>query len=264
MASRPKKRAGARKTAAKRKPPLRRTARKARPRHTRRQIPHLHPLRRLWRWFRRLTLLVIGLVLTWISAYAVFDPPFTPYLLAEKARLGDIDQQWVPLEEISPHMARAVVAAEDVNFCSHFGFDMAAIRAAVEGGGARGGSTITQQVVKNAYLWQGRSWLRKALEAILTPVVEAVWTKRRIVEVYLNIAEFDEGIFGVEAAARHYFDKGPENLTAHQAALLATVLPNPKVRSAARPTNFLRARAASIEDGAATILADGRAGCFED
>ncbi len=211
-----------------------------------------------------MALVTIAVMLLWISAYAVFDPPTTPYILAEKSRLGEVDREWVPLEEISPHMARSVVAAEDANFCIHWGFDMAAIRAAMEGGGTRGGSTITQQVVKNAYLWQGRSWLRKALEALITPVVEAVWTKRRIVEVYLNIAEFDQGVFGVEAAARHYFDKGPEELSATQAALLASVLPNPKARSASQPSQAQRGRAASISDGAATILADGRAACFED
>ncbi len=226
--------------------------------------PSVNPLRWLWRWLRWLGLMVIALMLLWISAYVVFNPPTTPYILSEKARLGYIDQQWVPLEEISPYMARAVVAAEDANFCSHFGFDMAAIRAALEEGNGRGGSTITQQVVKNVYLWHGRSWLRKALEATVTPMVEAVWSKRRIIEIYLNIAEFDEGVFGIEAAARHYFDRGPEALTPRQAALLASVLPNPKARSASHPSQSQRRRAASIEAGAATILADGRSACFED
>jgi monofunctional biosynthetic peptidoglycan transglycosylase len=216
------------------------------------------------RWLRRVALLGFGLGMMWISAYAVFAPPTTPYIVMETMRLGDVDRQWVPLEEISPHLLRAVVAAEDANFCAHWGFDMAAIRAAIADGGARGGSTISQQLVKNAYLWQGRSWLRKALEALMTPAVEAVWSKRRILEVYLNIIEFDEGVFGVEAAARHYFDKGPENLSAMQAALLAGVLPNPKRRNAGAPGPTLRRRAAGIVDGAATIAADGRAACFED
>lgn len=205
----------------------------------------------------------IGVLLVWVSAYAVLNPPTTAYILAEKSRLGEIDHEWVPLKEISPFIARSVVAAEDANFCNHWGFDMAAIRAAISDGGTRGGSTISQQVVKNAYLWQGRSWLRKALEAIITPIVEAVWSKRRIIEVYLNIVEFDEGVFGVEAAARHYFNTGPENLTAGQAALLASVLPNPKGRSATHPNQALRSRAAKIMDGSATILADGRVSCFE-
>ncbi|MEM9344783.1 MAG: transglycosylase domain-containing protein, partial [Pseudomonadota bacterium] len=119
------------------------------------------------------------------------------------------------------------------------------------------------QVVKNVYLWQGRSWLRKALEAVLTPAVELVWTKRRIVEVYLNVAEFDEGVFGVEAAARHYFGVSAADLSATQAARLAAILPDPKGRSASQPSQFVRKRSAQIVDGAATIRADGRAKCFE-
>jgi monofunctional biosynthetic peptidoglycan transglycosylase len=117
--------------------------------------------------------------------------------------------------------------------------------------------------VKNVFLWQGRSWPRKALEALLTPVVEAVWSKERILEVYLNVAEFDEGVFGVEAAAMHYFGKGAGRLTAREAALLAAVLPNPKARSARNPSAFVERRARSIADGAATIAADGRADCFQ-
>ncbi len=177
--------------------------------------------------------------------------------------MGGVDQQWVDWEEISPVMARSVVAAEDANYCLHWGFDMAAIRQALDKGGKRGASTISQQVVKNVYLWQGRSWFRKALESVMTPVLEAGWTKRRILEVYLNVAEFDEGVFGVEAAARNYFRVGPKKLTPIQAARLAAVLPNPKDRSASNPTPFLRKRSGSIKDGAATILADGRAACFE-
>ena len=155
------------------------------------------------------------------------------------------------------------MAAEDANFCNHWGFDMGAIRAAINEGGGRGASTISQQVVKNAYLWQGRSWTRKALEAVMTPVLEAVWTKRRILEVYLNVAEFDEGVFGVDAAARHYFGVGPEDLSAQQAARLAAVLPNPKGRSASNPSAYLRKRTTAIISGAATIRADGRSACFE-
>jgi monofunctional biosynthetic peptidoglycan transglycosylase len=168
------------------------------------------------------------------------------------------------MDEIAPVMARSVVAAEDANFCNHWGFDMSAIRDAIEDGGNRGASTLSQQVVKNVYLWQGRNWTRKALEALMTPLVEAAWSKRRIVEVYLNVAEFDEGIFGVEAAARTYFGTTPEDLTAREAALLAALLPNPKERDAANPSQFVARRASQIADGAATIARDGRAACFED
>ena len=184
-------------------------------------------------------------------------------MFSEGRRVGGVAQEWVAIEDIAPVMARSVVAAEDANFCLHWGLDVNAIRAALDEGGARGGSTITQQVVKNVYLWQGRSWLRKALEAGMTPVVEAVWSKQRILEVYLNVAEFDEGVFGIEAAAVHYFGVRAADLSAVQAARLAAILPDPKGRSASQPSRYVRNRAAGIVDGAATILADGRAACFE-
>lgn len=222
------------------------------------------PLRWIGRWLRRMFVIAISAILLWISAYAFIDPPTTPYMLSEKMRLGGIDQQWIPLSEVSPYVPLAVVAAEDANFCLHWGFDMAAIRAAMADGASRGGSTISQQVVKNVFLWQGRSWPRKALEALITPLVELIWTKRRILEVYLNVVEFDEGIFGIEAAARHYYDTGPEMLTLRQGALLAALLPNPKRRSASQPGQAMVKRARMIEDGAATISADGRARCFQD
>jgi len=167
------------------------------------------------------------------------------------------------MEHIAPVMARSAVAAEDANFCNHWGFDVEAIKAALAEGGSRGASTISQQVVKNVYLWHGRTWSRKALEAVITPAMEAVWPKRRILEVYLNVAEFDEGVFGVEAAARHYFGVGPGQLSATQAARLAAILPNPKERSASNPSASVRRRAAQIRDGAATIERDGRADCFQ-
>lgn len=182
----------------------------------------------------------------------------------EAFRLSEIRHQWVPLNDVAPVMARSLVAAEDANFCLHWGFDMNAIRDALEDGSGRGASTLSQQVVKNVYLWHGRSWTRKALEAALTPVVELFWSKRRIIEVYLNVAEFDEGIFGIDAAARHYFDVAPDALSDVQAARLAAILPNPKGRSASQPSGATRKRAAGIMDGAATIRRDGRAACFED
>lgn len=223
-----------------------------------------HPIRWARRWLRRLVVAILAIMALAVAAYAVLNPFTTPYMIAEKMRLGYVDHQWVDMDEIAPVMARAVVAAEDANYCLHWGFDMGAIRAALDDGAARGASTISQQVVKNTYLWQGRSWPRKALEAVLTPAVELVWTKRRIIEVYLNVVEFDEGVFGVEAASRHYFGVGPGKLTPRQAARLAAVLPNPKERSASRPSTALQKRAARIADGAATIRRDGRADCFED
>ena len=220
--------------------------------------------RRFFRRLRRNLLILVALILVWLVAYSAVPVPATPYMIAERFRQGSLDYQWVGEAAIAPVMYRSVVAAEDANFCTHWGFDLAAIREAIDGGANRGASTISQQVVKNAYLWQGRSWLRKALEALGTPLIEATWSKRRILTVYLNIAEFDTGVFGVEAASRHYFGVGPESLTADQAARLAAVLPNPKERDADQASPFVRRRAAQIADGAATIARDGRAACFED
>jgi monofunctional biosynthetic peptidoglycan transglycosylase len=222
-----------------------------------------NPLRWLMGWVLKLTLLAIVVVGLLILTFRVFNPPTTYYMFTEKQRLGSIDQVWTPANAIAPVMFRSVVAAEDANFCSHWGFDVAALKAAIEAGGTRGASTISQQVVKNVFLWHGRSYTRKALEALITPAMEAMWPKRRILEVYLNVAEFDEGVFGVEAAARHYFGVSPDALSATQAARLAAILPAPKSRSASNPTSYIRKRSAQIRDGAATIQRDGRAACFE-
>lgn len=219
--------------------------------------------RRLRRWLVRGFFGVVALVAVAICAYAVVNPPTTPYMFGEGRRLGGVEQIWVPIEQIAPVMARSAVAAEDANFCDHWGLDLTAIRAALDAGSNRGASTISQQVVKNVYLWQGRSWLRKAIEAGLTPVMEAVWSKRRILEVYLNVAEFAEGVFGVEAGAQHYFGVSAADLTATQAARLAAILPNPQEWSASNPSDHVRRRASQIADGAATIAADGRAACFQ-
>lgn len=217
------------------------------------------------RWVLRFVLITVVLLLLWVLLYAWYNPSKTPYMRSEALRIGaDVDHEWVPMEQIAPVMARSVVAAEDANYCNHWGFDMSAIRAAVDSGGGRGASTLSQQVVKNVFLWHGRSYVRKALEAGITPIMEMMWSKRRILEIYLNIAEFDEGVFGVEAAARHYFGVGPEQLSALQAARLAAILPSPKTRSASKPSKYVRKRSSQIIDGAATIRRDGRADCFQD
>ncbi len=221
------------------------------------------PVRRALRWLGR-GLLALAAVLTFlVLLYAVVPPPTTLYILQERWRLGSVERDWVSGDQIAPVMFRSVVAAEDANFCLHWGFDMAAIREAVAEGGTRGASTLSQQVVKNVFLWHGRNWARKAMEAAITPVMELVWTKRRILVVYLNVAEFGEGVFGVEAAARHYFGVSAAELTAVQAARLAAVLPDPKGRNAADPSRFVRNRARAIMGGAETIAVDGRAACFE-
>jgi monofunctional biosynthetic peptidoglycan transglycosylase len=232
---------------------------KAKPKSKKRR----NPLRWLiWQGFRVIcAAFVFAMVL--IVVGAVVNPPTTIYMSQESRRLGGVDHEWVSIDEIAPVMARSVVAAEDANFCEHWGFDLKAIKTAIAAGGARGASTISQQTVKNVFLWHGRNYTRKALEALMTPLVETIWSKRRIIEVYLNVAEFDEGVFGVEAASRHYFGVGPEALSPTQAARLAAILPSPKTRSASTPTDFIRKRTSQIIDGAATIRADGRAACFE-
>ncbi|WP_369908013.1 monofunctional biosynthetic peptidoglycan transglycosylase [Tropicimonas sp. IMCC34043] len=224
--------------------------------------------RSLWRrgrkWALRLALAPVVLLLLLIVAYRWVNPPITHTIWADGRRLGGVEQQWVPFEQMGRDVPLAFVAAEDANFCLHWGFDMGAIRTALDDGARRGASTITQQTVKNVFLWQGRSWIRKALETVITPVVELVWPKRRILEIYLNVAEMDRAVFGIEAAAQTYFGVPPAELTLVEAARIAAVLPDPKGRDAARPTAWLRKRTAAIADGARTIAADGRNACFKD
>lgn len=239
-------------------PPSRRRARKSPPPSTGLQRWGQKLRRRLIRGAGALVLLMLG----WVVAYGFVPVPTTAHILGESRRLGGVERDWVQIEEISIHLQRSVVAAEDANFCLHWGFDMAAIRDAIADGGTRGASTISQQTVKNTFLWHGRSWVRKALEAAITPVMELIWPKARVLEVYLNVAEFGEGIFGAEAAARHHFGTSAADLTPRQAALLAAVLPNPIERNAAVPSAFVDRRARAIADGAATIAADGRDRCF--
>lgn len=219
-------------------------------------------LLRLLRWPLRWLAYGLTAILLWVAAYAVINPPGGFYMLSEWIRLGGIERDWADLDEISPHLGRAVMAAEDARFCEHWGFDLEAIGEALEARGrgrVRGASTISQQVAKNVFLWHGRSWLRKGLEAGFTVLIEALWTKRRILEVYLNIAEFGEGVFGAEAAARHYFGRPASELTLSQAARLAAVLPSPKKRDPRGGT--VARRAGAIAEGARTLEASGRDGC---
>ncbi len=219
--------------------------------------------RRSLRFLARALLVGAAVFLLLVVLYTLINPRLTPYILAERFRQGGVERTWVAIGDMAPAAARSFVAAEDANFCNHWGFDVKAIRKAVEEGEGRGASTISQQVTKNVFLWQGRSWLRKALESVMTPVVELVWTKRRILEVYLNVAETGPGLFGVDAAAEHYFGVPASDLSADQAARIAAILPDPKGRNPAKNTGYMRRRAAQIRSGAETIAADGRAACFE-
>lgn len=212
------------------------------------------PLRRVLIWLRWLALRFLALMAALVMFYALVNPP-TTWTVASEATAP---RAWVDIEDIAPVLRRSVVAAEDANFCLHWGFDMAEIRKVVASGSSRGASTLTQQTAKNVFLWQGRSWTRKVLETAFTPMIEAFWSKRRILEVYLNVVEFGPGIFGIGAAAREYFGTTPDRLTPVQAARLAAVLPAPKTRS---PGGASR-RSRAIADGAATIERDGRADCL--
>jgi monofunctional glycosyltransferase len=206
-------------------------------------------LRRVLRWVLGAALVAAVVLVGWITLYRWVDPPGGIYMWQEARRLGAVTHEWRPLSEISPQLARSVVAAEDANFCRHTGFDLAAIRAALDAGAGRGASTLTQQVVKNVFLWHGRSWVRKALEAAITPVVELIWGKRRILEVYLNIAEFDTGRFGAQAGAQGYFGRDATALDCQTGSAhggCAALAPNPQCRPAHRipqpPRPFDRGR----------------------
>jgi monofunctional biosynthetic peptidoglycan transglycosylase len=182
--------------------------------------------------------------------YRFVPPPFTPLMLIRMGEGEELHKEWQPLADIATSLAEAVVAAEDNRFCEHWGFDWPALKGEIEawraGEHARGASTITMQTAKNLFLWPDRSLLRKLLEAPLTPQIEVLWPKRRIIEVYLNIVEFGPGIYGAEAAAQSYFKKSAADLTSREAALLAAVLPSPRTSSPARPSEWLESRARTI------------------
>lgn len=196
-----------------------------------------------------------------VVALRFINPPMNFYQWQESRRLGAIEREWVALYALPDHIALSAAAAEDANFCVHHGFDFAAIRAAIEAGAKRGGSTISQQTAKNVFLWQKRSWIRKGMEAGFTGLIELYWPKKRIMEIYLNVAEFDTGVFGIEAAAYHHFGLPAAELSRNQVARLMAVLPDPKGRSAVAPSGAMQRRAAQIARGAETLAEDGRGAC---
>jgi len=214
-----------------------------------------------------ITLLILAAVpFVGVLVHAVIPPPMT-LLMAEQAIKGHgLDYRWRGLNDISPNLVRAVIASEDSTFCAHSGFDFEAIEKALEankrGGRIRGGSTISQQTAKNVFLWPGRDWVRKGLEAGYTVLIEAVWTKRRIAEVYLNVAEWAPGVYGAEAAARHWFDKSAAALTPREAARLAAILPSPRRYNASSPGPYVRRRAARVQAAARVVANEGLAACI--
>jgi monofunctional biosynthetic peptidoglycan transglycosylase len=201
--------------------------------------------RRALRWtIRILVIFVIGSIL-WVGIYRFVPPPVTATMLANAMDGRGITKDWMSLDDMSPNMPRAAIAAEDGNFCTHHGFDFKAIQKAMESNfqgdrRIRGGSTISQQTAKNAFLWQNGGYFRKGLEAWFTVLIELLWPKRRIMEVYLNIAETGIGTYGANAGAMRYFHHDASRLTRAEAARIAAVLPLPKKREAISPTGFTR------------------------
>ena len=221
------------------------------------------PAGRLLRFVGRALLAALALAVLLVAVFRFVDPPLTYLMAREWWRLGAIERDWVGLDDMAVYLSLSAAAAEDANFCRHRGFDLEGIRAALaDDSRLRGGSSISQQVAKNVFLWPGRSWLRKGLEAGFTLLIEGLWSKRRIMEVYLNVAESGEGVFGAEAAARHYWGISAAELGPQRSARLMAVLPDPRRRSPVSGTAFIARRGAQIERGAATIRADGRGACF--
>jgi monofunctional glycosyltransferase len=191
------------------------------------------PLLRIWRFLKRGFILLFLLQLFYIIILKWVDPPITITQFNSLIYGHGLKRDYVKWKDISPNMRLAVIAAEDQLFADHNGFDWKSIRKAMrynqkKPGRVRGASTISQQVAKNVFLWQGRSWLRKALEAYFTFMIETLWGKKRILEVYLNVIETGEGVFGVEMAARKYFNKPAKALTRQEASMIAATLPNPR------------------------------------
>ncbi len=208
-------------------------------------------------------LLLACAVLASILLFRFVNPPITAVMLADKLSGATLKRQWVPLEDISPNLRIAVVASEDGNFCRHWGVDWGAVREAVEQAkswrGLRGASTISMQTAKNLYLWEDRNYVRKALEVPLSYAMTALWPKDRMLEVYLNIAQWGPGLYGAAAASRHYFRKPASQLTRRESVLLAAALPNPLARNPAKPSRTLLVVANAVERRLPLIAK--RAGC---
>lgn len=215
------------------------------------------------RLLRRILLIGLGVPLGLLALFRFVPPPVTPLMLIRLVQGYGIEKDWRPLTAISPELQKAVMAAEDAKFCHHHGFDWAAIDNAVDvyedGGHMLGASTISMQTAKNLFLWPGRDFLRKGVEAVLTAMMEALWPKRRIMEIYLNIIEFGPGIYGAEAAARHYYHKPASQLTRFEAASLAAVLPSPLKRDPTDPDDYVASYRSTISARMAEVpVKDGR------
>ncbi len=214
-----------------------------------------------------LTLIVVLALFPFVGValFAIVPPTPTILMLRQVVRGEGLDYQWRGLNDISPNLVNAVIASEDARFCSHNGFDMEAIQKALDhnadGGRVRGGSTISQQTAKNVFLWPSRDWVRKGLEAGYTVLIETFWGKRRIMEVYLNVVEWAPGVYGAQAASRHWFNKNARDLTPREAARLAAILPAPRRYQAADPGPYVRRRGARVQAAMGTVRGQGLSAC---
>ncbi len=218
-------------------------------------------------WLGRAIVFFVGGSVLWVLIYKWVPPPVTFTMLGGAVQGHGIEKDWTALSRIDANMARAAIAAEDARFCEHHGFDGEAIRKAFErnrdGGRIRGGSTISQQAAKNAFLWQGGGYFRKALEAWFTVLIEGIWGKQRIMEVYLNLAETGIGTYGVEAGSQRYFHHSAARLSPIEAARMAAVLPLPKKRNAVVPKGYVRRYGNSIAARAGVVRRGGMDACLK-
>jgi monofunctional biosynthetic peptidoglycan transglycosylase len=232
------------------------------------------PAKRGGRWWRLvrnalaalLALLILGPIVA-VTIYRFVGPPVTILMLERVFQGQGIDHHWRPLAQMSPALPRAAIAAEDARFCEHHGFDFGAIEKALKHDDRhpdrlRGGSTISQQTAKNVFLWPARSWVRKGFETYFTVLIEAIWGKRRIMEVYLNTVEMGPGVYGVEAAAERYFHTNAKDVTPFEAARLVAILPSPLKWQAVDPGPYVRRRSGRIDAGEGTVRRDGGATCI--
>lgn len=207
----------------------------------------------------------VVVTVAWVGLYRFVPPPFTFTMMGDLLSGHTVTKDWMPLSEMDPDMARAAIAGEDSGFCSHSGFDFKAIAGAAarnaQGGRIRGGSTISQQTAKNAFLFQGGGYVRKAFEAYFTVLIETLWPKRRIMEVYLNIAETGIGTYGANAGAIRYFNHDASRLSATEAGRIAAVLPLPKKRAAIAPRGFVRRHGNTLSRRVSTVRTQGLDGC---
>jgi monofunctional biosynthetic peptidoglycan transglycosylase len=248
-------------------------SKRAAPKSRRRKLPSDRTIAgafaaRIFKWVYRVVAAFALVSVTLVVIYRYVDPPVTPLMLIRPLeRLGEgdltgVSKQWIDIDRIDPDVARSVIAAEDARFFEHGGIDWKAVEEAqkrndrYDGRKVYGGSTISMQTAKNVFLWQGRNYLRKGMEAYFTYLIELIWGKKRILEVYLNVIEWGDGIYGVEAASQKYFGRSSTTLTPRQAALLAALLPNPRHYSPQQPDAYVERRARRIQAGARVVSLD--------